>query len=112
MLNCPQLGLGETIIEAILDTGFNGELALPHILIQGSELEKDLEVDDIDLASGSTLAYFSDLEIIFLEQKFLVEVCWLPDPNSTPLLGSGFFAKYSNFLKLNYEKGKVEVGLK
>ena len=111
VLSCPQLGLEETIIETILDTGFNGELALPHILIQGSDLEKDLVVDDIDLASGSTLAYFSNLEIIFLEKKFLVEVCWLPDPNSTPLLGSGFFAKYSEYFKLDYKKGKIEIKL-
>jgi hypothetical protein len=71
VLSCPQLGLEETIVETILDTGFNGELALPHILIQGSDLEKDLIVDDIDLASGSALAYFSNLEINLFRKKIL-----------------------------------------
>ena len=113
-LDSLHLVLGEKKIrieEILLDTGFNGDLAIP---IDYAHLNNITEFifNSVELANGSRkLMAITKGHVIISDLKLDVEILWL-DETDEALLGSGFLAKFSNYLNINYKEDKIEIELK
>ena len=96
----------------LIDTGFDGELAVP---VEGLELlgldPKLLKTKTLLFADSVGSLKVSQLTLVIFEQEFQVEVLWLENANEA-LIGSGFFAKYAEILQLNYKSDTLSILLK
>ena len=97
-------------VQAILDSGFEGEVALPKDFYKFSQKENHKELE-LDLATGSDTFIITTENILFCDQVFKVEVVWLGFGDE-PLIGSGFFAKFTEFFSVDYKDNQIRLSLK
>jgi predicted aspartyl protease len=97
------------LVTALIDTGFEGDIALPLFIAEKLNLKIDrFKKIDLELAIGDAIA-FSSNEIIFVDNRpFSVEIVW-SDDMIEGLIGVGFFSRYTRYLDLNYNKKILEV---
>lgn len=95
------------IEDILIDTGFDGDIALPvEIAIEADIV--DFEVVEVEFANGYGYIKTSLGNIKIDGHLFEVKIHWLNESDEA-LLGSGFLAKFSNYLNINYREGKIEI---
>ena len=104
-----ELKESKILVTALIDTGFEGDIALPLFIAEKLNLRIDrFKKIDLELAIGDAIA-FSSNEMIFVDNRpFSVEIVW-SDDMVEGLVGVGFFTRYIRYLELNYDKNILEI---
>lgn len=95
----------------MVDTGFSGDLAVPLFVAKalGLSLNK-FQAIELELAIGESTGLISK-QVVFIDQnQFELDVVWSEDMEEG-LLGTGFLNKFSQYMKMDFEKQLLEVNL-
>jgi predicted aspartyl protease len=93
--------------KVLIDTGFEGDLALPIDLAINLEVNS-FGLQAVEFGDSQGELKFSFAEVELNNTRFKVKVLWLEN-SIEPLIGSGFFSKYSNILQLNYAANSISI---
>jgi clan AA aspartic protease len=104
--------VNKVLVTALVDTGFSGFLALPLFLADHLKLNQEkFKSVELELAIGEASARVSKETIFIQNQPFVVEIIWSEEIQEA-LIGTAFFAKYSDYLKLDYKQNQIKISLK